>query len=104
MGDAINQRAHAASITGPDPHRDLSRRGFFKATLSGTALVAGAAVGACSTLGLPKVSKADAAYRDAPNGNQRCQLCIHFEAPNRCTVVAGDISPHGWSRYFLAKA
>ncbi len=91
------------SLARDKPQGDLTRRGFFRVTLSGTALVAGAAVGACSTLGLPKVSKADAAYRDAPNGKQRCNGCIHFEPPNRCTVVAGDISPHGWSRYYLAK-
>ena len=64
----------------------------------GTALVAG-----CSTLGLPKTSKAAANYQDRPNGRQHCANCVHFVAPNRCTIVEGDISPNGWSSYYMAK-
>lgn len=77
----------------------LSRRAFVTASLGGTAaLVAG-----CSTLGLPKVAKTTAHYQDRPNGRQHCENCVHFVAPNRCTIVDGDISPNGWSRYYMGK-
>ena len=84
----------------------LTRRGFVRATLSGSAVMAGAAVAACAPgmLGRPRPTKQDAAYQDHPRGQQRCAGCIHFMPPNQCSVVAGDISPNGWSRYYMAKA
>ena len=80
----------------------LSRRAFVIKTLGLAGGTAALAAG-CSTLGLPKVSKAQARYQDRPNGTQRCERCVHFIAPNRCSIVDGDISPHGWSTYFMAK-
>lgn len=77
----------------------LSRRAFVTASLGGTALI----VAGCSTLGLPKVSKATARYQDRPNGRQQCANCVHFVTPNRCTIVDGDISPNGWSSYYMGK-
>ena len=50
--------------------------------------------------GRRKVSKAAARYQDRPRGQQRCGRCAHFLAPNSCEVVAGRISPNGWSRFF----
>jgi hypothetical protein len=50
-----------------------------------------------------KMSKSDAKYQDKPQGNQRCDLCRFFQAPNQCQVVQGDISPSGWCTLFAAK-
>lgn len=50
-----------------------------------------------------KVSKEQAAYVDKPKGNQMCSNCAHFLPPAACAVVAGEISPNGWSRYWAAK-
>jgi hypothetical protein len=80
-----------------------SRREVVAGTLRLAAVGSTALTAACATLGLPKRSKAEAQYQDQPRMGQRCSGCVHFEAPNRCSVVAGDISPHGWSRYYLAK-
>lgn len=83
--------------------RPLTRRGVVAGSVRLVAAAAGLATAACSTLGLPKRSKADAQYQDRPRMGQQCSGCMHFEAPNRCSVVEGDISPHGWSKFYLAK-
>jgi hypothetical protein len=49
-----------------------------------------------------KVSKEQAAYQDQPKGNQMCSNCAHFLPPAACAVVAGEISPNGWSKYWAA--
>lgn len=83
--------------------RPLTRRGVVAGSVRLVAAAAGLVTAACSTLGLPKRSKTEAQYQDRPRMGQQCSGCVHFEAPNRCSVVAGDISPHGWSRFYLAK-
>lgn len=52
----------------------------------------------------PTLSKADARYQDMPNGGQRCAGCVHFQAPNACSVVQGTIRPEGWCQRYSAKA
>jgi len=49
-----------------------------------------------------KVSKEQAAYQDQPKGEKSCANCAHFVPPAACAVVAGDISPKGWSKYWAA--
>jgi len=50
-----------------------------------------------------KVSQADAKYQPTPKGDQRCDGCVHFEPPNGCKFVQGDIAPAGWCQLFAAK-
>ena len=50
-----------------------------------------------------KIAKADAKYQDQPNGIQRCEICLQFRPPDRCQLVDGDISPHGWCQFFAAR-
>jgi hypothetical protein len=42
-------------------------------------------------------------YQYHPHGNQYCSRCSMFISPDRCTDVAGKISPSGWCRIFYAK-
>ena len=50
-----------------------------------------------------KMSKAQANYQDAPQGDQRCGNCAHFNAEeNTCAVVEGDISPQAWCSLWTA--
>lgn len=65
---------------------------------------AGPAPGGMGGMARAKVSKAAARYRNRPNGSQRCGRCTHFLGPNGCEIVAGPISPNGWSRYFKPAA
>ena len=42
-------------------------------------------------------------YRDRPNGDERCGLCVMYRTPNECTDVAGFIRPNGWCQIFARK-
>jgi hypothetical protein len=50
-----------------------------------------------------KVAKTDAEYQDRPKGQQRCEICLQFQPPGSCKLVAGQISPHGWCQFFAAR-
>jgi hypothetical protein len=78
--------------TGQNDNRYWSRR-----------LVLVAAVGVArkaSAQTSPKVSRAEAAYQDKPNGGMTCEACTFFRKPKSCQVVDGDISPDGWCKLF----
>jgi hypothetical protein len=98
----MSQDRKYMTLIGPDG-RVMSRRVFLGCSLLGAAGV-GAGVfsspAAARGTGPGKVSKATARYQERPRGEQRCARCAHFQAPNRCEIVAGRISPNGWSRFF----
>jgi len=83
--------------------RSFSRR----ALLAGTAVT----VAVSATQGLSRAARADdqkatkeqAQYQDHPKGQQRCEICVNFQPPNRCAFVQGDISPKGWCQFFAAR-
>lgn len=56
-----------------------------------------------------KVAKSALQYRDTPQGSSACASCVHFlpgesaDAPGRCKIVAGEISPQGWCLAYTAK-
>jgi len=76
------------------PRRGLLRGLFF---LLGGALLPRAA------RSQEKLKKEDAKYQTLPKGQQRCEICLQFRAPNRCKLVAGEITPKGWCQYFAAR-
>ncbi len=47
-----------------------------------------------------KATKAEALYQPGPKGDQSCALCALFRPPRGCEVVAGDIAPQAWCRFF----
>ena len=82
--------------------RRISRR----TVLTGTAFALGAAAtvnGVSQPAAQEKVSQADAKYQTTPKGDQRCDGCDNFQAPNACKFVQGDISPNGWCQLFFPK-
>jgi hypothetical protein len=78
----------------------ISRR----VVLTGAALALGAAATASQAVAQQKVSQELAKYQGTPKGNQRCDGCALFQAPNACKVVEGDISASGWCQLFVPKA
>jgi hypothetical protein len=50
-----------------------------------------------------RLTQTQAQYRPRPNGIQRCEICLQFAPPKSCKLVAGEISPKGWCRFFAAK-
>lgn len=51
-----------------------------------------------------KISKADARYQSSPKGTRRCRGCSMFVKPDGCTLVMGEISPHGYCQYWEKKS
>ncbi|MGH8727531.1 MAG: high-potential iron-sulfur protein [Burkholderiales bacterium] len=43
-----------------------------------------------------KAPQASVQYQDKPKGDQQCDNCAHWEAPDACKVVEGKIAPKGW--------
>ncbi len=83
----------------------LSRRKL----LGGAAFALGVA-GAAARRAIPvaaadetKLDKLAAQYRDHPNGQQRCEICLQFQPPDHCQLVAGTIAAKGWCQYFAAR-
>ena len=86
-----------------DDCRGISRR----VVLASAAFLFGAAAAATTvsrTAAQQKLSQGDAKYQTAPKGDQRCEGCANFQAPNGCKFVQGDISPNGWCQLFAAKS
>lgn len=77
---------------------DSNRRTVLRAGLT--------AIAACvayPALAQQKMAQKAVNYRDKPFGNKMCSACLHFEAPNHCKVVAGEVNPEGWCTLFAPK-
>ncbi len=78
-----------------------SRRLLLRTTLASIgcfALVAGT--------GLPaeaKMSLKAAGYQTTGKDGQNCANCALFRPPSACTLVAGDVIPAGWCRFYSKK-
>lgn len=81
----------------------IGRRRFLR--LVALAFGGAAAAGLGRTPALAQQSKQAANYQNSPNGGQRCGDCAFFNSRSRtCQIVAGEISPNGWCRYFRSKS
>jgi hypothetical protein len=72
--------------------------------LASAAFSSGAAAAATvvsRTAAQQKLSQGDAKSQTAPKGDQRCEGCANFRAPNGCKFVQGDISPASCCREVL---
>jgi hypothetical protein len=83
---------------------EISRQRLLRiaAGLAGAAVLGGIAASPSSAAN--KVSQQSVAYRDKPNGNQRCDNCAVFQPPNACELVAGTVRPDGWCRIYRRKS
>ena len=80
-----------------------SRRAAMKAGLA--ALVGGVAAAAAvkQAVAQEKIAQEQVQYQAMPKDGAECSNCVNFQAPNACTIVAGDISPKGWCVAFAPK-
>jgi hypothetical protein len=88
--------------SGSNDCQRISRR----VVLTGAALALGAAAAATvvsQAAAQEKISQADAKYQTTPKGEQHCDGCVNFQAPNACKFVQGNISPSGWCQLFTPK-
>ncbi len=82
-----------------------SRRAALKAGLAATGFAALAAVTARRAMAddSAKVAKEAVQYQEQPKDGNKCSGCVNFQAPNACTIVAGNISPNGWCLSYAPK-
>ena len=85
--------------------KKLSRRAFLRraATIAGAAGAATVIPIHVANAQSGKADKKSMQYQDTPKNNQECDACVYFQAPNKCGIVEGDISPKGWCAAFNAK-
>jgi hypothetical protein len=70
------------------------------AAIAGAGGLASCMTGQPSARGAGTTPKPLALYQDTPNQGRRCAGCTHFLQPNACDIVAGEISPNGWCRFY----
>jgi hypothetical protein len=51
-----------------------------------------------------KLPPGEIGYQPSPKGKARCELCVNWQAPNACKLVAGAISPTGWCGLFASRS
>jgi hypothetical protein len=76
-----------------------TRRAILRASL---AVIGGVAVDAAQAQ--DKAPQSAVQYQETPRNNQMCSLCVNFQPPNACKVVAGTINPNGWCIAFAPKS
>src|SRR5580692_8619387 len=84
-----------------------SRRTFIgRASLAiGLATFVGGGIAPLRASAVPvKLPQGEIGYQPAPKGKARCELCVNWQAPNACKLVAGAISPTGWCGLFAARS
>jgi len=74
----------------------ISRRDW----LRGTIAAATGALGAARAAAQAKVSQQEADYQPTPKNGLSCKICTLFRPPRACQIVAGDIAPMGWCKFF----
>ena len=47
-----------------------------------------------------KLPPREAGYQPTSKYGQSCEMCQLFRPPHACQIVAGEISPDGWCKFF----
>ena len=83
-------------------HEDeATRRQVLRA---GLAAVGGVVAVGATARAQEKISQAQVQYQQSPKDGQHCSICVNFQAPASCAIVAGKINPDGWCIAFAPKA
>ena len=86
-------------------HEDgKTRRTVLRAGLAAIGGAAATAARANEHTAQTKIAQKVVQYQDMPKGDQKCSICVNFEAPNGCKIVEGTINPNGWCIAFGPKS
>ena len=83
-----------------------SRRAALKAGLAVTGIAAFTAATTRRAVAQDdsnKVAKEAVQYQDQPKDGQKCSMCVNWQPPNACVIVAGNISPEGYCLSYAPK-
>ncbi|MDB5481966.1 MAG: high potential iron sulfur protein [Caulobacteraceae bacterium] len=87
-------------------HSETTRRGLVsRLVVAGAGGVVGASLMSRRAAAAPaKLAPNEIGYQASPKGSARCELCVNWQAPNACKVVAGAISPSGWCGLYVRRS
>jgi hypothetical protein len=69
----------------------------------GTGLAAAGSLIAIRAKAQDKIAQAMVQYQKMPKDGNKCSMCVNFEAPSSCKIVAGAIDPDGWCIAYAPK-
>jgi hypothetical protein len=98
-GDYLKNKELAIMTTRHDD--EATRRQVLRA---GLAAVGGVVAASAAAQAQEKISQAQVQYQQSPNNGQHCSICVNFQPPASCAIVAGKINPDGWCIAFAPKA
>jgi hypothetical protein len=76
-----------------------TRRGILQA---GLAVIGGTVASRAEAQ--EKIPQATVQYQTTPKNGQMCSICVNFQPPSACKIVAGTIVPNGWCIAFGPKS
>ena len=79
---------------------DATRRQILRAGLAVAGGVVAASGGAKAQ---EKIAQNQVQYQKMPKDGNKCDMCVNWEAPNACKIVAGTIDPNGWCIAYAPK-
>lgn len=50
-----------------------------------------------------KIAQNQVQYQKSPKDGNKCNMCVNWEAPSSCKIVAGTIDPNGWCIAYAPK-
>ena len=82
-----------------------TRRAALRAALATVAagLTAATATRQAKAQTTEKLAQSVVQYQTNPKDGAKCSLCVNFQPPNACTIVAGEINPNGWCVAYAPK-
>jgi hypothetical protein len=83
--------------------KKITRRAYSRGAATSPGAAAAATIIPIKVAYAQKADKKSMQYQDSPKNGQECDQCTYFQAPNKCGIVEGDISPKGWCVAFNAK-
>lgn len=82
-----------------------SRREILKLGALGLGAIGAMSVASSAQAQVAKKAQEKAVmYQPTPKNGKECDQCQHFQAPNSCRIVEGEIAPTGYCILFSKKA
>ena len=70
---------------------------------AGLAVAGGIAAVGAEAQQAQKIAQKMVQYQTTPKDGQKCDICVNWEPPNACKIVAGTIVPNGYCIAFAPK-
>ena len=93
------------ALSRPNADRDVAEvpRPTRRAVLQGALVAAIVGRAAAVARAQNKAKRSIVQYQETPKGDQQCDKCLQWVAPDACKVVEGKINPKGWCALYAPK-